>query len=279
MSSATPTKSEELERIPRHDPKATPERVADSIVRYVEKALTEAYLSVTPPSPAAPVSAKLQALRLKRLPISRRNQTRKRMETHDKLLGDLYRMHYSLDGHAVSGSDITPTRSPSTNSFIPSWPIQDGVPYQTWPSTIPTVDSLETRPAGLKLPYSSPASSPKTTRVLSFEYDDKWSTRLRDAGFDELAKALEQSAREFAEKSQTFWGFTLVEESDPEIPSWKRNVLRISIDTLDFDEKIRLWDEIDKQIRERLAMAANDYPDLRQDVKQFSESLFLKIDL
>ena len=45
------------------------------------------------------------------------------------------------------------------------------------------------------------------------------------------------------------------------------------------DEKIRLWDEIDKQIRERLAMAANDYPDLRQDVKQFSESLFLKIDL
>ena len=90
MSSATPTKSEELERIPRHDPKATPERVADSIVRYVEKALTEAYLSVTPPSPAAPVSAKLQALRLKRLPISRRNQTRKRMETHDKLLGDLF---------------------------------------------------------------------------------------------------------------------------------------------------------------------------------------------
>src|SRR5439155_5328303 len=77
MSSATPTKSEELERIPRHDPKATPERVAASIVRYVEKALTEAYLSVTPPSPAAPVSAKLQALRLKRLPISRRNQTRK----------------------------------------------------------------------------------------------------------------------------------------------------------------------------------------------------------
>jgi len=167
----------------------------------------------------------------------------------------------------------------SSNSHIRSWPTADGVPYKRGPAFTSTVDFLEAPIPPVKLPYSGPIADARFTRVLSFEYDEQWRNRMRDTGLDEIAKTLERSAREFAEKSQSNWAFTLLEESDPEVPSWKRNVLRIFIDTADFDEKVRLWDQLDKQIRDRLAAAAGDYPDLRQQVEQFSESLFLKIDL
>ena len=278
MSSETPTNSDELASLARQDPNATPERVADSVIRYAEKVLTEAFLAVTPPSPAPPVSAKLQALRLRRFPASRRNQTKKRLEKRDELLGNLYRLH-SLNRHSVSRSNWATIRSLSSNSHILSWPTPDGVPYKRGPAFTSTVDFLEAPIPPVKLPYSGPIADARFTRVLSFEYDEQWRNRMRDTGLDEIAKTLERSAREFAEKSQSNWAFTLLEESDPEVPSWKRNVLRIFIDTADFDEKVRLWDQLDKQIRDRLAAAAGDYPDLRQQVEQFSESLFLKIDL
>ncbi len=69
------------------------------------------------------------------------------------------------------------------------------------------------------------------------------------------------------------------EQSDLELPTWKRFVLQISISAKDFDERLRLWDELDKAVRKRISELAEEYPDERAKIFEFEKLLFLRLEM
>lgn len=273
--------SEELAALSRRNPGATPQDLADAIIQYVEETLTETYHNLSLPATQPPVSAKLEELMLRRLPMRRRSRTKDRSETRNKVLSELYRIHFQLDGWAVA-NDTTRHYSPiDTDSTLTREDLPDGFPSLTSnPIThlTSTADQTKTPQDPERLPYSPSQMTSMTRNVLSFQYGNKWKDLLRNPRYDFIASTLERYVREFAENSDCLWRFKLDEEPDAEIPSWTRNVLRVSIESADFEEQIKLWDQLDRSLRDHFRTTFAKSPDQQADAEQFIKHLFLKID-
>jgi hypothetical protein len=69
------------------------------------------------------------------------------------------------------------------------------------------------------------------------------------------------------------------EESDIELPSWKRFVLRIQVSTRDFEERMKLWDDLDSAIRSKLTELAKEDPTVAHRVAEFDKLLYLRMEM
>jgi len=127
--------------------------------------------------------------------------------------------------------------------------------------------------------YSSRLGSNHVGKVRRFDLNEEITQKLSaDIAYQIVAKTVEQAARQFAESSTLEWDFQLLLESDIEIPSWKRLVLQISALGADFEERIALWEELDKSVRQKIS-ELNSQEVLQGTVKPPSESLFLRMDM
>jgi len=115
--------------------------------------------------------------------------------------------------------------------------------------------------------------------LVRFDYEEQYLRGLSDPLMERISGALEDSLRRFTNGTPFAWNLEMSTESDIELPAWKRFVLRIRVSAEDFDEKLKLWDELDAQIRKKLAELAKETPTEAQRIAEFDKLLYLRMDL
>jgi len=263
-------------------PEATADEISNALICFVQSAVADAVRHFKLPPPKTPVEIAMERFRLRRFRSFNREFFEEQKVSHEKLITELFDLQSLLDGHAESTPSIPEglgwipgTSSDSITHFV------DGYPSPTKsPAELRQFD-LNTEPLVLSrqktLPYS-PWSS-ELLKAPDLRYQEDFVYRLSDPVYERVASTLEVSLREFAEKVGFEWKFSMSEQSDLELPTWKRFVLQISISAKDFDERLRLWDELDKAVRKRISELAEEYPDERAKIFEFEKLLFLRLEM
>jgi hypothetical protein len=102
---------------------------------------------------------------------------------------------------------------------------------------------------------------------------------ISDPLIEEVGRALEDSLREFTSQTSFAWRLEMTRESDIEFPDWKRFVLRIHVSLGNFDEKLKVWGELDRTVRQKLLELAEGHPEEAKRILQFNKLLYLRMDM
>lgn len=262
-----------------HNPDADQATISSAMIHYLESAVAKAILNVKLPPVQSPASVVLQRLQLQRYRSSRRRT----FEDRQKLIAELRSLQHSLNGHAYADRVGSAVKWNGTVNPDVAWPRNAALSpsletfhYQTpevlW-NTLHSYVPTPPRPG----PYSQSIRWP--TALVRFTYDDQFFQDLSDPFIERISGALEDSLRQFTNGTPFTWNLEMSTESDIELPAWKRFVLRVHVSAGNFDEKLKIWDELDAAIRKKLAELAEESPTDAQRIAEFDKLLYLRMDM
>ncbi len=272
---------EAINELLERNPTASAQKISDAIIEHLESSLPDALRQM--PVEATPlVQAKILEMMLRRMNSARKAMSKQKMSSQEQFARELYSMKFRLNIDDFSGTSVPIADAWRIASETLSPTELDG--FSTDSTALNSVDqdrdsekpSIGDQKLGT---YSSRLATNPISKVRRFLLNEEITQRLgADTAYQSIAKTVEQAARKFAESSTLEWDFELLLESDIEIPSWKRLVLQISIPGADFEERIALWEQLDKSVRQKIS-ELNSQDLLGGTVKLPSESLFLRMDM
>src|SRR6266571_3215505 len=252
--------SEALHEVVSVNPHATEGEISSAVIRYLQSSVASAIRNVNLPTPPSPAKAALEKYRALRYRTPRRRSVGARNE----LIEELYGLKLSLNGHGYMTNTGEHLKKWNGGSY--SDRLTPGLEARLWSArsttSTPAQLGLETenmifRKRQRFSPYHSLTEvEDKTFRLF---YHDSFISRLSNPIYQTISKALEERLRDFSERTGLEWEFGLAEESDIELQGWKRFVLRISVSAGDFEQRLKLWDELDVTIRQLLAELSKEH--------------------
>jgi len=245
------------------NPDASAEEVSQAVVKFMEQnALPEALRKMRMPEPISPLQRWRERERLKRVKKKRREALRIRMEESRQLL-----LEFECIKHQLVRTDIDASSlgfgllyGDLTNPFA-----RRTISVGTIPTMerlflkkdgIPIVESEEARKRKeelSKLWLYSPILKEKEEEPIVFHIDALVQNKIMsDPFFAENLGIIEKVARTFAAGTPFKMNFFVSFRTDVEIPKWQKTILSVQVADLDFDQKMKLWDEFDAKIRKEM---------------------------
>lgn len=91
-----------------------------------------------------------------------------------------------------------------------------------------------------------------------------------DASVIELSNALEDEDSYYLD---------VFEETDADVPRWNENVIRVRIGTVNFENKIKLWERLEERVRSKIEEIRKQFPpNKRKKVDALNESLSIRLE-
>src|SRR5436309_9994536 len=87
-------------------PESPPQVISTAVVGILENAIDESIRKLVLPPTGSPVDAALERIMLRRLRSERRHVVEEKRESFTKLVGELHRLQYLLDGHELSSTSL-----------------------------------------------------------------------------------------------------------------------------------------------------------------------------
>lgn len=99
---------------------------------------------------------------------------------------------------------------------------------------------------------------------------DEQLRRIIDASVIELSNALEDEDSYYLD---------VFEETDADVPRWNENVIRVRIGTVNFENKIKLWERLEERVRSKIEEIRKQFPpNKRKKVDTLNESLSIRLE-
>ena len=123
--------------------------------------------------------------------------------------------------------------------------------------------------------------SKREKKKLNIDYENAIKSMINsDDGFSKFIRQSELGLREFVQKGNLNLSCNFKLEKDLEIPNWEKIMLTIEFvdEKFDSDEKIKIWDQLDDIIREKI----NDLINIREDsekgsIRNFNRKFFIEL--
>jgi hypothetical protein len=268
------------------NPDVSPEQMVHALFHSLETEIVPSAITamVIPPQPS-----KMQLLlETKREERRRKKYRMHRLEHRQELIQYLEYIRYK-QGHEETGqASFEPAPdNKSLSSFTPSTYVLDSTPsvreYIQRRDGVPLPKDLgfrrfERREREKNNPYTKIAPEMKTTSMLFL--DDRVQNKLSsDSLFLDVIMSIELFLRDFA-RSYSEAVFNISVTNDPQIPTWEKVVVTLTLPSLDMGEKMRIWDDVDVKLRKALRKISQwSDPSSRQEIEDISKRLFTHVTL
>ncbi len=268
-------------------PNASPEEIADVLINSIQnEILPEAIRGMVLPPPPSKISIALEKKREARRRVKHRYAN---LEKRMSYVQDMEYMKYHLapgevgltslsSGLAFGDFDIavmheTSLRSSSiTRTFIEK---KDGLPLPEDEGFSRFNEKLEKEKSSLYMKGEQVSS-----KITEFRIDDKIQERiLADSLFLEAISAVEVYLRDLA-KSFPDANFSLLLKADREIAEWEKVIVKLAVPSLTINEKMKLWDDVDKKLRMILRdIVPLDDEKQQSEIETLSRKIFTRMEL
>lgn len=276
--------------IKSRNPGASAEEVSEAVVRVIENDVLPAALrGMRMPEPASPAKQLRQKLFLQRVKARRREATQSRIAKTKQLVSELEyvrrefrRIDVDLSSYTQVAffGDITNSlwrRTESANSISVMKDAllrKDGFPITDEKLVMERKKELSEPRMSLPLPKEV-----KEPEVFSIDKSVQV-VIMTDPVFAKNLSVVEKAARAFALESQSKMDFSLSFHSVIAIPDWKKLVLDVRAEGLDFDEKMKLWDQFDARIRNEIRQRIENAEGAEKErLKELDKAFFTHFDL
>lgn len=274
-----------------NNPQASAEEVSEAMVRFIEQDILPAALrKMRTPEPISPLQRWREKEMLKRVKKKRREAARIRMEESRQLLLEFEYVKHKLVRIHMDTSSLAPD--------LFHRDIADSLRRRTISvGTIPTTENLFLKKDGIPsiepepvrnkreelsklMPYT-PVPRKEVKEPQIFLIDEIVQEKITsDPIFAENLGVIERVARTYATVSPFKMDFFVYFRTDVEIPDWEKTILSVQVSELDFDKKMKLWDEFDavirKEIQQRIKIASRLE---KERLEEMNRTLFTRIEL
>lgn len=100
--------------------------------------------------------------------------------------------------------------------------------------------------------------------------NDEYLRKIIDVSIIELSNALEDEDSYFLE---------VFEENDAEVPTWIENVIKVRIGSMKFENKIKLWENLEERVRSKIEEIRGQLPpNKRRRIDAVNENLSIRLE-
>lgn len=271
-----------------YTPEATPDQIKDYLIHLMEnEILPDALKNASLPYRPSPVEMFRMKQWLKRVGKRRKPLEEQKLETW-RMVEQFESVKYAFGGYPVDisdlrfrkvdyldGTNVLRGRQPFQGTFLRRRPLRgDGLPIIEPNNVKRRIEELEK-----VRPYNPYIEREERKPGFSFDHMVKHKI-LTDTIFSHIVSTIESAAKIFALSKSIQADYLLSFRRDSEIPEWKKYILTVNVPKLDFDAKMKLWDEFDafirKRIRERLLYAPKQEA---KKLKELNKTLFTRVEL
>jgi len=261
----------------RANPGASLDQISEGIVEFIQSSLAPIIHSMKLARAATPIELRSSEFRIERLSASSRELTKEKRELKGRQIQELAWLKFQLNG-TIAPAPLIPTIMTNEDRFEQP---RIEYSYQT------TLDRNRQRKLGVSdlvlgktnhnpaliSPYTKFASNPLEEDTFRLGKALQW--RLsQNPKLVSLVQKIETSSRSYTLEHNLDWTFELNETADVESPLWRKTVLIIHPKNSEFEESMRLWDELDKKIRYELGNSKD-----ADRVAEFNKTFFIEMDL
>jgi hypothetical protein len=240
------------------NPQASAEEVSNAVVRFMEKdILPVAFKQMRVPEPISSAQQLRQKMFLQRVKLKRRRAIQTRIKESKRLASEFEYVKRELRRIDVDTDFVTPTAfyGDSTNQLwrgatsISS--VTRGIFLKKDGFPIDVQKEVREKKRELSRLFQLSTPIPKEIEEPEIFFIDKTVqvVAMSDPLFAKNLSIIEKTARTFALESRLEISFSVSLRRDIEIPDWRKLVLDIHTRDVDFDQKMKLWDEFDARIR------------------------------
>lgn len=267
-------------------PTASLDEISYAIVSAIELSLPNVIQSIRTPLTSSPISTKSRELRLQRARKGLRTTIKEQQMESDEFVREIAKLRMKLDGTA---SPILPTKPDSANSSnyfiwekLPNIAAEIGRPHLDTRSISDDAGAKkENQTSDPIWPYASGYQEPIPQNAIKFAITSDLQARLGSE--DDLASVMasvEVAIRTFASNYKLRWNFDVGAPTDIEEPSWKKIVLRIHPSDMDFEDSMKIWERIDKSVRDAIKSLTDKIgPDGAQALHELNKNFFVEMEL
>jgi hypothetical protein len=99
---------------------------------------------------------------------------------------------------------------------------------------------------------------------------DEQLRKIIDASVIELSNALEDEESYYLD---------IFEETDVDVPAWNENVIRVRTGTMNFENKMKLWERLEERVRSKIEEIRKQLPpNKRRKIDAMNESLSIRLE-
>jgi len=266
-------------------PHASRDDIVNALASSLEKEiLPNAIRAVILPSPPSKM----------RILLEKKHEERRKVHHRKSSLDEKMRFSQNLDylKHRLSleESDDTILKQRVTNGDFDNLLLRPYVSSNT-PSagkyvskreSVPLPEALELGRFGSR--FRGEGSNPYTKSILEgmigpqFLIDNEIQNKLSsDSLLMAVIGSVEIFLRNFA-KDHPGASFNVLVKRDREIPAWEKIIVRLTLPDMDLNEKMRLWDNVDVDLRKALRkIEIKDAPAERDRLEEISKRLFTQV--
>jgi len=243
------------------NPQASAEEVSNAVVRLMERdILPVAFRQMRMPEPISSAQQLRQKIFLQRVKLKRRRAIQTRIEKSKQLASEFEYVKRELRRIDVDTNFATPTAfyGDATNQLWRGTTSISSVIRDIFlkKDGFPIDERKEVREKKRELSRLFQLSTPMPKEIGEpeiFLIDKTVQVAVMfDPLFAKNLSIIEKTARAFALESRLEISFSVSQRRDIEIPEWRKLILDIHTKGLDFDQKMKLWDELDAKIRKEI---------------------------
>ncbi|MBU4501676.1 MAG: hypothetical protein KKA79_03735 [Nanoarchaeota archaeon] len=286
-----------------NNPDLQMEDVEKIFIDEIENILPEIIKQINLPPKQTLLDRRKEEFHLKRMKSKYREKRVKRTQPREILIEGLRVVQYHLNGHDTQSNmlfDINDSRGMLSNDGVqiydshsnfdqsPIRRVKDLIEEDrgnTWKQIrLRNIAQEEYKPlgldSGLTLEHMQRISLPPNIKIV-VESSVKRKCK-KDTLLKELIDIIKHEVVNIPELQNKNYDVKLSIVRDIELPEWEKLVVSFDIPELGFDEKIIMWDIIDKQIRKvvhELPQARHPYTTRTRYYKDLNKNLFLKMRL
>lgn len=268
-------------------PQASPEDIANILINSIETEILPNAIRtmVLPPPPS-----KMKVL------LEKKREERRRKKHRASILEDKMELARNFESlkYRLSGEEVDNT---SRRSVLMEKGLDDLAMPMYGSLGASSVREYVERRDGIPLPKGAGFSrfGRKLAREKSYPYtrgmfEEETKTKffidsevqnrlLSDPLFMNVVSSIEVFLRDIAGRYPEA-SFSILKKSDPQIPTWEKIIVKLTIPNSSFDQKMRIWDYIDMGLRRTLCKVAQEsYPSRIGEIEDVNRRLFTHVDL
>lgn len=264
-----------------------PEVISNGIVDYLVEAIPGVIRAMRIPRRPSPFEIARRGFKAQRSRARIKRRLLELTQEQEQFVQELSYLKHQLDG----GDSAIAFPSRFVGDETASIPITLGASA----SSLLGLKLEETTSLGLRLPIPetreprrieslSPYVAPPELRakvypVVVFSHEIEQLVASNTSA-TEFFRIVEGVTRKFARAAGVPLEANVSIRKDLELPEWERVVLRMRLEGLDFEERMRLWDGLDREVRGALESSLHgQQPQQRTILEEFNNNFYIEMDL
>ncbi len=281
-----------LAEVARAHPEATSRDIAAALSDVLDEAFRDALLQIDLPASPSPAQRKLVEFRLQRLPSRSRDSRRFQIDERDAFLQGLRHLKLRLNGMSTGTDDFEMvTEDGGSNNFPILVVSRESLGARARPDGHHAGGQLEIGPVGentqdLRLASRGLFVSTESMAedLLSKPYvllgEILEAKIAADQGISEIVTHIETVARRFDDLSPPYGTVVVDWIRDIEWPRWEKLVIELVPRRGSFDERLHLWEEFDRDLRDKVRQSIRDAKrGQKVNLRRLSENVFVHMEL